>query len=244
MNRKKFIHTTILGGIGAIGFSNFVQAQNFSIYSQNDLIGKGNIPLEGKGYNLRREASEQFLRMKKAASKAGFSIYSVSSFRSYDRQNSIWTRKYKKYTAQGLSPEKTIEKIIEYSTIPGTSRHHWGTDLDIVNANKSMPSNPLHEKHFEKGGIYYTFKQWLNENAESYGFYEVYTNDPNRKGFKYEPWHFSYQPLAKIMLDEYKKLDLKRILQENKLIGSTHFTNAFIERYKNENILDINKELL
>ncbi len=244
MDRKKFIQTTVLGGIGVMGLSSFTNRQIFSIYTQNDLIGKGNIPLEGSGYQLRKEAAEQFLLMKEAAAKAGFSIYSVSSFRSYDRQNGIWTRKYKKYRAQGLSPQETIEKIIEYSTIPGTSRHHWGTDLDIVDANKSMPSSLLHEKHFEKGGIYYNFKQWLNENAATYGFYEVYTQDSNRKGFKYEPWHFSYKPLAKLMLDEYKKLDLKKLLQENELMGSSHFTDSFIERYRNENILDINKELV
>ncbi len=244
MNRKKFIQKTFLGGLGIIGTSSLMSFQEFSIYSKNDLIGKGKIPLVGNGYNLRKEASDQFLAMKKAAAKAGFNIYSVSSFRSYDRQNGIWTRKYKRYRKQGLSPQKSIEKIIEYSTIPGTSRHHWGTDLDIVDANKKMPSNPLNAKHFEKGGIYYTFKQWLNENAADFGFYEVYTKDPNRKGFKYEPWHFSYQPLAKLMLEEYKKLDIKTLLQQNKLIGSEYFTDEFIEKYTKENILDINKKLL
>lgn len=244
MNRKKFIKKTFLGGLGILGSSSFMNFQEFSIYSKNDLIGKGKIPLEGNGYKLRKEASERFLAMKNAATKAGFTIYSVSSFRSYDRQNGIWTRKYNRYKSQGLSPQQSIEKIIEYSTIPGTSRHHWGTDLDIVDANKKMPSDPLHAKHFEKGGIYYTFKQWLNKNAADFGFYEVYTNDPHRKGFQYEPWHFSYQPLAKLMLDEYKKLDVKTLLQENKLIGSEYFTDEFIERYTTENILDINKKLV
>ncbi len=244
MNRKKFIQNTLLGGLGIMGTSSLISFRQFSIYSKNDLMGKGEIPLEGKGYKLRKEASEQFLKMKKAAAKAGFAIHSVSSFRSYDRQNVIWTRKYKRYRNQGLTPQKSIDRIIEYSTIPGTSRHHWGTDLDIVDANKKMPSNPLNAKHYEKGGIYYTFKQWLEENSTDFGFYEVYTKDPKRKGFKYEPWHFSYKPLAKLMLSDYKKLDIKTLLKENKLIGSEYFTDEFIEKYTNENILDINKKLL
>ncbi|MFV0530516.1 MAG: M15 family metallopeptidase [Flavobacteriales bacterium] len=244
MNRNTFIKTSFLGSLGMLGWNSLMSFQQFSIYSENDLIGKGKIPLEGNGYKLRKEASEQFLAMKKAAAKEGFNIYSVSSFRSYDRQNTIWTRKYKRFQNQGFSSLKSIEKIIEYSTIPGTSRHHWGTDLDIVDAHKKIPSNPLNAKHFEKHGIYYTFKQWLNENSTNFGFYEVYTNDVDRKGFKYEPWHFSYQPLAKIMLEEYKKMDIKLLLQKNNLIGSDYFTDEFIEKYTKENILDINKKLL
>ncbi len=244
MDRKKFINNSLLGGLGIIALNTMYSFQSAITYSKNELIGKGNIPVIGKGYNLRKEASDQFLAMKRAAAKLGFNIYSVSSFRSYDRQEIIWTRKYKRFIKQGLSPKKSIEKIIEYSTIPGTSRHHWGTDLDIVDANKKMPSDPLNAKHFEEGGVYYQFKLWLNENAADYGFYEVYTNNSDRKGFEYEPWHFSYQPLSKLILDAYNEIDIKRLLQENKLIGSEYFTNEFIDRYKNENILDINKILL
>ena len=33
-----------------------------------------------------------------------------------------------------MDDEAAIDKIIEYSTLPGTSRHHWGTDIDIIDA--------------------------------------------------------------------------------------------------------------
>ena len=84
----------------------------------------------------------------------------------------------------------------------------------------------------------------MDEHAASFGFYEVYTNDANRKGFKYEPWHFSYAPVSKPMLQAYKKLNIKEILSEEKVKGSAHFTNEFIEKYRTENILDINPKLL
>ena len=84
----------------------------------------------------------------------------------------------------------------------------------------------------------------MDEHAESFEFYEVYTNDANRKGFKYEPWHFSYAPVSKPMLQAYKKLDIKEILSEEKVKGSTHFSDAFIQKYRTENILDINPKLL
>ena len=84
------------------------------------------------------------------------------------------------------------------------------------------------------------FKLWLDENASKYGFYLVYTNEASRKGFKYEPWHFTYKSISEPMLQAYKKLDIKKILQENKLLGSENFTDDFIEKYRTENILDIN----
>ena len=82
------------------------------------------------------------------------------------------------------------------------------------------------------------------ENANSFGFYEVYTNNANRKGFKYEPWHFSYAPVSKPMLVEYKKLDVKKIIQQEKILGSEHFTDTFIANYRERHLLDINPELL
>ncbi len=138
-----------------------------------------------------------------------------------------------------------IEKIIEYSTIPGTSRHHWGTDIDIIDGNaKPRPKSVLESELFHGDGPFCKIKNWLTENANSFGFYEVYTNNANRKGFKYEPWHYSYAPVSKPMLLEYKKLDVKKIIQQEKILGSEHFTDTFITNYKKQHLLDINPELL
>lgn len=213
-------------------------------FSEDELIGKGKPVLSGDDFKLRNDAKLQFNLMKKAAKEKGFNIHVVSSYRSYSHQNGIWERKYKNYRSQGLTHQKTIEKIIEYSTIPGTSRHHWGTDLDIIDATKGIPNNPLSETHFNKGGQMHNFKLWLDENSESFGFYLVYTNKAGRKGFAYEPWHFSYKPTSLKMLKAYKELDIKKILQSNKLMGSENFTDEFIEKYRKENILDINPSLL
>ena len=139
---------------------------------------------------------------------------------------------------------QAIEKIIEYSTIPGTSRHHWGTDLDLIDGNAPRPESVLVASNFHGTGPFCKMKEWMDEHAESFEFYEVYTNDANRKGFKYEPWHFSYAPVSKPMLQAYKKLDIKEILSEEKVKGSTHFSDAFIQKYRTENILDINPKLL
>jgi LAS superfamily LD-carboxypeptidase LdcB len=243
MQRRDFLKkTSLMGGL-------FLVNPSFTWdfhpnYSEDELIGKGNPALYGEGFKLREEARLNFNLMKKAAKEKGFNIHVVSSYRSFTHQNGIWERKYNSFRSQGFSHEKTIEKIIEYSTIPGTSRHHWGTDLDIIDSTKGIPSNPLSETHFNKGGRMHNFKLWLDDNSEKYGFYLVYTNSPGRKGFAYEPWHFSYKPLSLKMLEEYKKLDIKKLLQTNKLMGSQHFSDEFISRYLKENILDINPALL
>jgi len=47
-----------------------------------------------------------------------------------------------------------------------------------------------------------------------------------------------------IYLKAYRKLDIKAILQKEELVGSKNFSEEFIEKYINQNILDINPELL
>ncbi len=243
MQRRDFIKKSALMG-GLLIINPKIDWHIMNEFSEDELIGKGKPTLFGDDLKLRDEAFLQFNMMRIAAKEKGFNIHVVSSYRNYTHQNGIWERKYKNFRGQGLSHEKTISKIIEYSTIPGTSRHHWGTDLDIIDSTKGIPNNPLSETHFNEGGRMRNFKLWLDENAEKFGFYLVYTNKEGRKGFAYEPWHFSYKPISLKMLKEYKELDIKKILLSNKLMGSENFSDEFIEKYTRENILDINPDLL
>ncbi len=242
MNRKDFIKTSVLSGIGLAVLPQF--AFQSSHLSYEELIGKGNPNLYGNGFQLRKEAFDAFTNMKNAALKDNISIEVVSSYRNFAHQNRIWERKYKSFTQQGLSPEKAIDKIIEYSTIPGTSRHHWGTDMDIIDANVAQPKNVLSPSHFEGKGSFVKLKKWMDENSKDYGFYLVYTNEPDRKGFKYEPWHYSFKSLSHGYLQDYKKLNLKDILNQELLLGHNYLTETFLERYWSTNIMDINPELL
>ena len=208
-------------------------------------MGKADVQLFGEGINLREEAYNSFLEMKKAAYSDGFDIKMVSSFRDYYHQQRIWERKYLNYTQEsGMSPLDAIEKIIEYSTIPGTSRHHWGTDIDIIDGFPKASGDVLVPEKFEAGGPYEGFKLWLDENSTKYGFYLVYTDNPRRRGFKYEPWHYSYAPISIPMLTAYRKLNILKLLQEESFLGSQHFTAGFIKTYIQDNILDINPVLL
>ncbi|MBP2834045.1 M15 family metallopeptidase [Aquimarina sp. U1-2] len=242
MSRREFIKTTSLGLLGVSLLS--LHKPQLKFFSKDQLMGKGNPVLFGDGYQLRKKAHEAFVAMKNEAITHGFKIKVVSSYRNYAHQNRIWERKYQSFLKEGLSPDQTIEKIIEYSTIPGTSRHHWGTDIDIVDGNAPQPKHLLLEEHFEGNGPFCPFKEWLDEHAERYDFHLVYTNTKDRKGFKYEPWHYSYAPLSKPMLQEYRTLNIKEELQNIKLLGSENFSDNFIRKYISQNILDINRYLL
>ena len=219
-------------------FQVFVYAQK--IYSEMALTGRGDLTLVGDKHKLQKEVYTAFESMRKAALKDGIRITIVSAYRSFDRQKSIWNRKYSRYIKQGLSPEKAIEKIIEYSTIPGTSRHHWGTDIDIIEGGKKHPENVLIQNNFNSKGVYAGLKKWMDNNANNYGFYLVYSQEENRKGFKYEPWHYTYKPVSKPMLTQFLALDLIQILSENEIEGLNYINSLFLNRYIEENILDIN----
>lgn len=210
------------------------------LYSELALTGRGDLKLVSEECKLQEEVQDAFDKMQKAALKEGISLRIVSEYRSFDRQASIWNRKYHKYISQGFSPKEAITKIIEYSTLPGTSRHHWGTDIDLIDGSVAIPKRVLTHANYEGDGVYAKLKKWMDKNSEKYGFYLVYTNDPNRKGFKYEPWHYSYKPLADKLLKEFSSISLVDLFKNVELNGIDHISEAFLEQYTQENILDIN----
>jgi hypothetical protein len=244
MQRRTFIKKSGIGGLamGILPHSPFWQEDE---YTTDELMGKADIKLYGDGINLRKAAYDAFLEMKKAAYSDGIDLKIVSSYRSFDHQEQIWDRKYQQYTDEdGMKPMAAIDKIIEYSTIPGTSRHHWGTDVDIVDGYRKVEGDVLVPDKFESGGPYEDFKNWMDANSEKFGFYLVYTKEPKRKGFKYEPWHYSFAPISIPMLTDFRKKNILRLMKDEDLSGSEYFTTGFLRSYIQNNILDINTELL
>ena len=244
MKRRSFIKKSSISGLALSMVPSFAFSQEVE-YSILELMGKTDIKLFGEGINLRKQAHDAFVQMKKAAYLDGIDLKVVSSYRNFYRQSSIWEGKFERFTEEdGMSPIEAIDKIIEYSTIPGTSRHHWGTDIDLVDGHRKVEGDVLVPEKFGAGGPYENFKKWMDENSKTYDFHLVYTDTPRRKGFKYEPWHYSYAPLSRPMLKQFRSKNIMQLLQAEDFLGSEHFTNGFIRTYVQNNILDINKELL
>lgn len=213
------------------------------IYSEKDLTGRQYDGSVNVYKNLQKEVFIAFIEMQNAAQKDSVFIEIASGYRSFERQKLIWNTKYQKYLKQGLTPRLAVQKIIEYSTIPGTSRHHWGTDIDIYDYKAKKVSSILNEENYIKGGVYEKLKIWMDENSEKFGFTLVYSNKAGRKGFKYEPWHYSYKQISKPMLRSFLKLDIVSFLNAQNINGKEILTNNFFKKYISENLLDINPDL-
>lgn len=189
----------------------------------NTLLGKHNpstnpdfveVPIEmanRAGMRLHRSAYGAFKRMRAKAKDDGVVLTIISATRTFDQQKRIWERKWtgaKMVDGIDLSvsitdPANRATKILEYSSMPGTSRHHWGTDIDINSLNNDYFSTGKGKKEY----------QWLRDNAHDFGFCQPYSPKGEERihGYEMEKWHWSYMPLAK----EYLMWYVKKIKPEN-----------------------------
>lgn len=161
-------------------------------YRSDSTFSKIKSPYTSKEIYLKTETTDAFLKMYNEAQMAGIELKIISGTRNFDEQKVIWERKWKKY--QNLEPLQRAIKILEYSAMPGSSRHHWGTDIDL---------NSLNNSYFHRGKGLAVY-EWLKTHANQFGFYQVYTDkDQGRTGYNLENWHWSYLPLANSYLDFY-----------------------------------------
>ena len=87
--------------------------------------------------------------------------------------------------------------ILTWSALPGASRHHWGTDIDVFDKQKVESSGQKFELvtgEYESDGPCSALAHWLEDNIQNFGFslpYASYTG-----GVAREPWHLSYRAIA------------------------------------------------
>lgn len=171
--------------------------------AKDERFSKIPTPYAEKEMFMRTEALESFKKMHAAAKADGISLLIISATRPFDVQKSIWEAKWtgmRKVDGKMLSkevkdPKGRAVKILRWSSMPSTSRHHWGTDVDINDLNPSYFSRGQGLKEYE----------WLVANAASFGFCQVYSemgeNRPD--GYQEEKWHWSYLPISKDLTEAY-----------------------------------------
>ena len=162
-------------------------------------------PYANKSMYLRKETLAAFVDMYEAAKKDGIDLLIISATRPFDVQKSIWEAKWTgKRKVDGAYLSKSVKdstaratKILRWSSMPSTSRHHWGTDIDI---------NNLEPEYFESGKGLQEY-EWLVANTHRYGFCQVYSKmDESRPyGYQEEKWHWSYLPISKELTNAYAK---------------------------------------
>jgi LAS superfamily LD-carboxypeptidase LdcB len=166
------------------------------------------VALEEPRCTLHTAAVAPFLAMREAAGHSGFDLSPISSFRDFDRQRAIWNAKFRgerpaldrkgsAVAMQGLAPAERVETILLWSALPGASRHHWGSDVDVVDggivAGGYQPK--LEADEYRRGGPFEALYAWLEANMRRFGFFRPYARDG--AGVQPEPWHLSYAPVAR-----------------------------------------------
>ncbi|CAI0716567.1 D-alanyl-D-alanine carboxypeptidase family protein [Serratia marcescens] len=163
-------------------------------------------PLSGN-HRLQPQAVNAFLAMQQAAREAGFDLQPASTFRDFDRQLAIWNGKFcgqrpvldkdsRPIDVAPLPAAERCEAILRWSALPGASRHHWGSDLDVYDPSLLPEGKKLQLEpwEYEEGGYFAPLNQWLTAHMAEFGFYRPFTEDSG--GVAVEPWHLSYRPLA------------------------------------------------
>jgi D-alanyl-D-alanine carboxypeptidase len=131
---------------------------------------------------MRAQAYNAYLKMASAAKKEGVDIRIISATRNFDYQKGIWEKKWKREQYTGRTDLEKVKDILKYSSMPGTSRHHWGTDVDFNSVELSYFASGPGKKLYE----------WLVKNGATYGFAQTYTSKADgRTGFEEEKWHWS-----------------------------------------------------
>lgn len=162
---------------------------------------------DGSQFRAQPDAAFAFLRMREAAASERVDLRPASAFRSFNDQLGIWQRKWRGelplYDAQGVQIEHAsldeaalVSAILEWSALPGASRHHWGSEFDVFD-HAALPEGyrlKLLPAEYAPDGPFAYLTQWLDHNMARFGFYRPY--DIERGGLHPEPWHLSYAPVA------------------------------------------------
>ena len=112
----------------------------------------------------------------------------VSQFRSFGKQAAIAGEalaKKPRFAARSTDDEieQAILDVLSTISVPGFSRHAWGTEIDVVSATRSQ---------WERRGRFVALIPFLATEAPRFGFYHPYSDRrlsdvlPHHQN---EPWH-------------------------------------------------------
>ena len=176
---------------------------------------------------IHTEVLPMYQKLKLFAKSSGIELRIISAYRSFDNQLKIWNQKLsgsrpvlddlsRRLDISKMDAWQRIRSVLRWTALPGTSRHHWGTDFDIYDAS-AIPKSysvKLISSEYSSGGVFNRLNTWLDSmDTESDDirakFFRPYRKDSG--GVAPEPWHLSYKPIADIY---YKKIDIGFLKQQ------------------------------
>jgi LAS superfamily LD-carboxypeptidase LdcB len=200
------------------------------------------VELEHPRCALHFQAVTSFLAMRDAAMAAGIDLVAASSFRDFERQLLLWNRKWRgerpllDRSGQPIDPAALddagrVEAILCWSAIPGGSRHHWGTDVDVIDAAAMPPGYQVQlvPDEYATTGVFARLTPWLDENMGRFGFYRPYATEGCGAGI--EPWHLSYSPVSSEALEAFTLPVLRRAIEGSEMLGKAQVLERMPEIY-------------
>jgi LAS superfamily LD-carboxypeptidase LdcB len=189
------------------------------------------------------------LTLRAAAAADGIDLVPISSFRDFDRQLAIWNGKFRgerplqdragrPLDVTSLPPARRVEAILWWSALPGASRHHWGTDFDVVDAAAMPPGYrvQLIPAEYRTGGPFHRLTTWLDRHMHGFGFYRPYATD--RGGVAPEPWHLSHAPVAGAAASQLHVEGLRAVLDAAEIEGKAEVL-ATLERHYSTCVVNV-----
>ncbi len=188
------------------------------------------IQLPESPHRLWPATAVAFMAMQQAARADGVELALASSYRSFARQLLIWNEKFtglrpvldadsQPLDVMSLSDEERIHAILRWSALPGTSRHHWGTDMDIYSPHLLPPGKALQLEPWEysPSGYFAELTRWLDSHMQEHGFCRPFSS--NQGGVAVEPWHLSHSSESLRMSQFLTQEALAACLQQSVIAG-------------------------
>lgn len=170
---------------------------------------------------------EDLQQLRIAAKRAGFELKLESAYRSFERQLSIWNRKARgelllrdasgePYKTMPDTEESMMCAILLWSALPGGSRHHFGSEIDVSDAAHTPNGYEVDLTPAECDGMFKEFHNWISEESAHgrlFGFERVFI--PGRGKVQPEKWHLSHIPTAREIQKNFSEQHIRKLFEES-----------------------------
>lgn len=143
------------------------------------------------GEQVQQPAADAWRDLTAAAAADGISMEVISGYRSIDNQRAIFLSRLDDrgpFTDAEIADgqaDDAIDSVLDYSSIPGYSKHHTGYALDVRDVDSG-----LHFTRFGETAAY----EWMSAdnfaNAKRFGFVPSYPHGVDQLGPLPEEWEF------------------------------------------------------
>lgn len=182
---------------------NLILVNPWNEVPKNYEINLTNLP---NGHSIDSRCYPALMEMMNACRSAGLHPLICSSYRTQEKQESLFQERVDELRAQGYSKKDARIKAATSVARPGTSEHQIGLAVDLVDQSYQA-LDAMQE--------YTPVQQWLMENSWKYGFILRYPNDKSRlTGIIYEPWHYRYVGLEAAQEIYERGICLEEYLEE------------------------------